>query len=99
MPKKTLTPEERDIYEKGLNARTLLSDPIMAAAINDLSNEFANNMLSTKLEERREREDFFLLHTVLYRLVDHLKSQAAQADRMDKEMEEDEGETGELELD
>lgn len=95
---RNLTPDERADYEKGLNARTLLTDPTMAAAINDLSNEFANNMLSTKLEERQQREDFYLLHTVLHRLVVHLQTQAAIADRLDKDMN-DEDETGDINSD
>lgn len=93
---RSLSEHEQKILERGQQARLLLNEKTIIDALNDLSTDLGNAMLSTKINERQEREDLFLLHTSLHHLVAHLTDLAAKADQIEKELQDDE-ETSEIE--
>lgn len=72
-----LTPEQHAIVVKGIQAEYLLSQEAFAEAINDLSSEITNRLLSTGLSQQKEREELFQLHLALNALVQTLKNNVA----------------------
>lgn len=87
---RNLTEHELVDYEKGLHAKLLLESQPFAAAINDLSEELANKMLSTKIEERTQREDHYLQHTNLIELVSILRGRSSIYEQLHKEISDPE---------
>lgn len=73
-----LTEEQYAIVEKGIQAEALLLNAAFATAVNDLSTELTNKLLSTLPHEKREREDLFFTHKALQALVDTLKQSVTQ---------------------
>lgn len=73
-----LTEEDHQVIERGLRMAALVATPGFAEAINDLSNEIGNRLLSSDLHETDRREELFRLHKCL-ELITGIISQAISA--------------------
>lgn len=69
--------------ELGIQAQHLLSSETFSNAVNTLSEQLTNAILSTKLDETQKRERFYMMHSCLNELVGILKSRAAAKDQIE----------------
>jgi hypothetical protein len=67
----------------GLQADHLLKSEAFGNAINSLSEQLANALLSTALEDQSKRERFYMMHSCLNELVAILKSRAQAKDNIE----------------
>lgn len=73
-PADFLSDADHAVIEKGFQAEILLNTPAFAEAVNDLSENIANQLLSTDLHEVKRREDLYRLHKSLELIVGTLTS-------------------------
>ena len=69
--------------ELGIQAQHLLSSETFSNAVNTLSEQLTNAILSTKLEEQQSRERLYMMHSCLNELVGILKSRVATKDNIE----------------
>lgn len=69
--------------ELGIQAQHLLTSETFGNAVNTLSEQLTNAILSTKLEEQQVRERFYMMHSCLNELVGILKSRVATKDNIE----------------
>lgn len=69
-----LTSEEKVLVELGIQAQYLLENETFGQAINTLSEQLSNAIISTKLSEAVERERLYMMHSALNELVGILKT-------------------------
>lgn len=74
---KSYTEQELAIIADGDLAETALSTPAFASAINTLSEQLANLMVSTNPEEVTKREKFYFMHVGLRELIAILHQRVA----------------------
>lgn len=60
-----------------------MSSETFSNAVNTLSEQLTNAILSTKLDETQKRERFYMMHSCLNELVGILKSRAAAKDQIE----------------
>jgi hypothetical protein len=66
-----------------------LSSETFSNAVNTLSEQFTNAILSTKLEETHRRERLYMMHSCLNELVGILKSRAAAKDQIEMKLNDE----------
>ena len=71
------------LVELGIQAQHLLTSETFGNAVNALSEQLTNAILSTKLEEQQARERFYMMHSCLNELVGILKSRVATKDNIE----------------
>jgi hypothetical protein len=71
------------IVEVGIEADHLLNTKPFTDAINTLSEQLANSILSTTLAETERRERLYMMHSCLNELVGILKSRAQAKDNIE----------------
>ena len=71
---RNLTDDEKVLVELGIQAEYLLQTDTFSKAINTLSEQLTNAILSTKLDETQTRERFYMMHSCLHELIGILKS-------------------------
>lgn len=69
--------------ELGIQAQHLLTSETFGNAVNTLSEQLTNAILSTKLEEQQTRERLYMMHSCLNELVGILKSRVAAKDNIE----------------
>ena len=69
-----LTDADYAVIEKGFQCELLLNSPAFAEAINNLSNDLANQILTTDLGEYARREELYRLHKSLELLIGKLNA-------------------------
>ena len=89
---KELTPEEQALVKNGDEAVAFLSNPAMASAINELSENLANALLGTNIDETAKRERLYNIHTALKELVAILNHRVALKQNIEAQMAEPENE-------
>lgn len=72
-----LTDAEKEQVERGIRAEALLSQPEFADAVNEMSNELTNELLSTAAHEKALRETLYYQHRGLSDLIQKLKDRVA----------------------
>ena len=75
--------------ELGIQAQHLLTSETFGNAVNTLSEQLTNALLSTKLEEQQARERLYMMHSCLNELVGILKSRVATKDNIEMRMNDD----------
>lgn len=75
--------------ELGIQAQHLLTSETFGNAVNTLSEQLTNAILSTKLEEQQTRERLYMMHSCLNELVGILKSRVATKDNIEMRMNDD----------
>lgn len=66
-----------------------MSSETFSNAVNTLSEQFTNAILSTKLEETHRRERLYMMHSCLNELVGILKSRAAAKDQIEMKLNDE----------
>ena len=77
------------LVELGIQAQHLLTSETFGNAVNTLSEQLTNALLSTKLEEQQARERLYMMHSCLNELVGILKSRVATKDNIEMRMNDD----------
>lgn len=75
--------------ELGIQAQYLLSSETFSNAVNTLSEQLTNALLSTKMDEPQKRERFYMMHSCLNELVGILKSRAAAKDQIEMKLNDE----------
>jgi hypothetical protein len=86
---KQLTAEEQALYQKGVEAEALLTNPAMASAINELSDNITSTLLATNRDESEKRERMYFLHNALKELVAILNHRVAVKQNLDAAVADD----------
>lgn len=89
----TLTDDERVLVELGIQAQHLLTSDTFSNAVNTLSEQLTNAILSTSLDETQKRERFYMMHSCLNELVAILKSRAQAKDNIEARMNDENPDT------
>lgn len=89
---KDLTTEEAALVKQGALAELAIQSPAIASAINELSEEFANQILATKLDELAKREEFYRLHVALKEVVVKLSHRIAIKQNIEAHLADQENE-------
>ena len=84
-----LTDDERVLVELGIQAQHLLTSETFGNAVNTLSEQLTNAILSTKMDESQARERLYMMHSCLNELVGILKSRVATKDNIEMRMNDD----------
>ena len=80
------------LVELGIQAQHLLTSETFSNAVNTLSEQLTNAILSTKLDEPEKRERLYMMHSCLNELVGILKSRVSAKDQIEIRMnDENEG--------
>lgn len=77
------------LVELGLQAQHLLTSETFCNAVNTLSEQFSNAILSTKLDETQKRERLYMMHSCLNELVGILKSRMAAKDQIEMKLNDE----------
>lgn len=85
----TLTDDERVLVELGLQAQHLLTSETFSNAVNTLSEQLTNAILSTSMDETQKRERYYMMHSCLNELVGILKSRVATKDNIEERMNDE----------
>lgn len=80
---RNLTTDEQVLVELGIQAQHLLASETFGSAINTLSEQLTNAIISTKLYESVERERLYMMHSALNELVGILKSRVQAKDNIE----------------
>ncbi len=89
---KELSPEEQALVKNGNEAEAFLSNPAMASAINELSENLANALLGSNIDESAKRERLYHIHTSLKELVAILNHRVSLKQNIVAQMETSENE-------
>lgn len=87
---RNLSSEEKDLVELGIQAQFLLQNDTFVKAINTLSEQLANSILASRLDDSLTRERFYMMHSCLNELVGLLKSRVAAKDNIEAMVNDDE---------
>jgi hypothetical protein len=87
-----LSDAEQALFKNGQDAEAFLSNPAMADAINELSENLANAILATDVAESGKRERIYLLHTALKELVAIMNHRVSLKANLEAEMADPENE-------
>lgn len=85
----SLSTEEMQIVEAGIQAKYLLEQEAFQSAINTLSEQLSSAILSTKLEQSKDRENLFMMHANLVELVNILKQRVMAKENIETRENED----------
>lgn len=85
----TLTDDERVLVELGIQAQHLLTSDTFSNAVNTLSEQLTNAILSTSLDETQKRERFYMMHSCLNELVAILKARVSAKDNIEARLNDD----------
>lgn len=80
---RNLSKEEEVLVELGLQAQYLLQNDTFAKAINTLSEQIVNSIVSTAAPDTVARERLYMMHSCLNELVGLLKSRVAAKDNIE----------------
>ena len=80
---RNLSTEEKVLVELGIQAQYLLQNDTFVKAINTLSEQIANSILTTALPETQNRERLYMMHSCLNEIVGLLKSRVAAKDNIE----------------
>lgn len=89
---RNLSNEEEVLVELGLQAQHLLQNDTFVKAINTLSEQLVNSIVSTALPDTVARERLYMMHSCLNELVGLLKSRVAAKDNIEAMVNEDDDE-------
>lgn len=89
---RNLSNEEEVLVELGLQAQYLLQNDTFVKAINTLSEQLVNSIVSTALPDTVARERLYMMHSCLNELVGLLKSRVAAKDNIEAMVNEDDDE-------
>lgn len=84
------TSEEQDMIKRGAEAAELLSNPVIASAINEFSDALTTALLSTNPDENQKRERIFNIHFALKELVAILSHRVSLKQNIEAQMENQE---------
>lgn len=85
----SLSTEEMQIVEAGIQAKHLLDSETFQSAINALSEQLSSAILSTQLDDSKRRENLFMMHSNLVELVNILKQRVMAKDNIESRENED----------
>lgn len=77
------------LVELGIQAQYLLTSETFSTAVNTLSEQLTNAILSTSLDETQKRERLYMMHSCLNELVGILKSRVAAKDNIEDRLNND----------
>lgn len=80
---RNLSDNEKTLVELGIQAEHLLNNDTFIKAINTLSEQITNTLLSTKPEEQTSRERLYMMHVALNEIVGVLKSRVQAKDNIE----------------
>ena len=89
---KTFTAEEQAMFTKGLEAEAFLTNPAFASAINEMSENIANAILASKIEETEKRERLYNLYLALSELIAMLSARVAIKENLAAAAQDDDSE-------
>lgn len=78
-----LTSEEKVLVELGIQAQHLLDSETFIKAVNTLSEQLTNSILSTTVDENQKRERLYMMHVALNELVGVLKNRVQAKDNIE----------------
>lgn len=87
-----LNDKELAMVKNGQAAEALLSSPVIASAINELSEGLANIIILSNPEDAEKRERAYFLHLALRELVAILNHRIALKDNIEAQMVDEENE-------
>lgn len=80
---RSLTEDEKHLVELGIQAQHLVTSETFADAINALSEQLANAIVATRIDEGQTRERLYMMHSCLNELVGILKQRIAAKDNIE----------------
>lgn len=89
---KTYTEEEQAIIRNGTLAEEALKTPAFASAINELSEQLSNAIVSTPPEDHEIRERFYYAHLGLREVVGILSQRVALKQGLEAQSDDQENE-------
>jgi hypothetical protein len=86
---RNLSTEETVLVELGIQAQYLLQNETFVKAINTLSEQIANSILSSALPDTENRERLYMMHSCLNEIVGLLKSRVSAKDNIEAMVNEE----------
>lgn len=87
---KELNEEEQELVRQGQLAEAALSNPAIASAFNELSEQLSNAILGTQPHEANVREKLYFLHSALRELAAILKHRVSLKQNIEAQMADEE---------
>lgn len=86
---RNLSSEEKGLVELGIQAQYLLQNETFVNAVNTLSEQLVNSIVSTALPDTVARERLYMMHSCLNELVGLLKARAATKENIEAMVNDD----------
>ena len=86
---RNLSSEEKVLVELGIQAQYLLQNETFVNAVNTLSEQLVNSIVSTALPDTVARERLYMMHSCLNELVGLLKARAAAKENIEAMVNDD----------
>ncbi len=90
---RNLSTEEKVLVELGIQAQYLLQNDTFVKAINTLSEQLANSILSSALPDTQNRERLYMMHSCLNEIIGLLKSRVAAKDNIEAMVNDEDEDT------